>query len=193
MVLKGRVLTRNKINLENFQGRWTILREIRDELNGQTGRLEGQATFRPDEQDPESLIYEERGLLQMEGSPALHAERKYRWSLVGAGNTISVSFEDGRPFHSLDLDRTMPFDTHVCSPDIYEVSYDFRSWPVWRVEWRVQGPKKDYRLWTRFRFMGDVTFRGRSCVGPLARANDQRQSTKANEGDEWLSTLQTES
>jgi len=32
-----------------------------------------------------------------------------------------------------------------------DVTYDFRKYPQWRAEWRVEGPKKDYRMVTTYR------------------------------------------
>ena len=37
-----------------------------------------------------------------------------------------------------------PVADHWCDPDTYKVRYDFREWPLWRAEWRVTGPRKDY-------------------------------------------------
>ena len=186
-------MARNQICLQSFLGRWTILREIQDELHHRKGRLEGRVTITPDDNDPTCLHYGERGLLQMEGAQALQAERRYIWRQGKSGNSVDVHFEDNSPFHSFDLDRTMPYDTHICSPDNYQVSYDFRSWPVWRSEWRVQGPKKNYRLWTRYRFMGGVTQRRTPCVDGVAGANVGQQTTDTKIGDEWLSIQPTES
>ena len=168
--MKGCVLQPNAVGLQSFRGRWTILREIRDEKNGQKGRLEGHAVFRPNAEYPNTMVLEERGQLQMEGAPALPAKRSYIWRSAEDGRMIDVSFADQRPFHRIDLACTMPFDTHFCAPDIYNVTYDFRSWPVWQAEWRVRGPRKDYRIWSRFRYIGDVSHVYTPCATAEHRA-----------------------
>ncbi len=147
-------MARKKVEIHEFLGRWTVLREIQDEFSGNRGRLEGQALVRADEDDPEKMVYEESGTLEMESAPPLSATRKYLWTLSPAPQVIQVHFEDGRPFHQIDLNCTMPFDTHFCPPDMYDVTFDLRYWPAWKVEWHVRGPKKDYRLWTRYAPIG---------------------------------------
>ena len=186
-------MPRHRIKLSDFLGRWSILREIRDETTATRGRLEGQAVFRQSDQWESSLTYEERGQLTMDGSPTLTAERTYLWFLGNDPNTIDILFQDGRPFHRLDLNCTMPFSSHFCSPDEYNVSYDFRSWPVWRSEWRVRGPRKDYRIWSRFRFMGDASQVRTPCHQRLAGAEKAPTLQPMNEGNTWRSKVPTES
>lgn len=95
------------------------------------------------------FAYGEIGKLTIGEAPALTATRRYLWHRAEEGQGIDVFFEDGRPFHAIDLTMTMPHAEHLCAPDLYHVTYDFRQWPDWRVEWRVVGPRKDYRLTTR--------------------------------------------
>ena len=60
-----------------------------------------------------------------------------------------VDYADGRPFHEFDPAR--PRAAHWCDPDDYRVRYDFTRWPLWRAEWEVRGPRKDYLMMTDYR------------------------------------------
>ncbi len=63
---------------------------------------------------------------------------------------MEVSFADMRPFHSIPLGEINPEATHLCPPDRYHVAYDFCGWPNWQTIWTVEGPRKDYRMESRF-------------------------------------------
>ncbi len=137
--------------LADFLGHWTLARTIDDRQASRTGRLEGQATLVS--QDDTAALYEEEGTLQMDGQPDLIATRRYIWQDSGQGR-ITVHFDDGRVFHEIELDRKMPIAEHVCDPDFYHVTYDFSRWPDWSSEWRVRGPRKDYRMVSTYRPAG---------------------------------------
>jgi len=144
-----------KLGLKNFIGNWALEREILDGAEGRGGQLVGEAVFRPLEGEDSALIYEEKGRLLLDGVAPLMAERRYIWR-PGKGNVIKVLFEDGRRFHEINLDQTMPFDTHFCPPDVYDLTYDFRAWPKWQASVRVEGPRKTYRLHSRYQFLGPL-------------------------------------
>lgn len=175
--------------MRGFEGRWTILREIADRKNGTIGRLAGQAVFRKIPERKGALFYEERGELVLEGAGPMTAERRYVWA-ESDGGLIEVEFEDGRRFHTIDLNRTMPFADHFCTPDHYWVNYDFRDWPVWHCEWHVRGPRKDYRMRSRYRYMGDVSRVLEACA-QSAREADSGQVREREGGDRWQSTQPT--
>lgn len=125
--------------LSDFVGSWRLSRRI-VEADGRSATFAGTARFTP---DGEGLIYREDGLLALPGTAApIRAERRYLWREDGAG--IVVLFDDGRPFHRFAPAR--PEAAHWCEPDDYRVRYDFSGWPVWRAEWRVTGPRKDYHM-----------------------------------------------
>lgn len=125
--------------LSDFIGTWQLSRRI-VEADGRCATFTGTACFTP---DAEGLSYREEGLLSLPGSPApIRAERSYLWR--EDGDEIVVLFGDGRPFHRFAPAR--PEAAHWCDPDDYRVHYDFSRWPVWRAEWRVKGPRKDYRM-----------------------------------------------
>ena len=138
------------ISLDQFEGDWQLARIIEDRRNDIEGRLSGTATFT--RVGPLELHYAEEGELVYGQQAAMLATRRYIWrSFEGEhAGKIAVEFEDGRPFHVIELDRLMPDDDHHCDPDFYHVSYDFTRWPLWESIWRVVGPSKDYRMISRF-------------------------------------------
>jgi uncharacterized protein DUF6314 len=134
------------MRLQAFAGLWAIDRAIEDLRSGRCGRLTGRAEFRA---VPEGLAYREEGMLVLGQGAPMAATREYLWRDGGAG-TIEVRFEDGRLFHRFCADEPEPAAEHDCPPDRYHVRYDFARWPRWQAEWRVNGPRKDYRTVTRF-------------------------------------------
>lgn len=132
--------------LADFEGAWRLEREIDDRLAGRQGRLTGKARF---ETDGRGLVYREAGELAFPGQPPLSARQTYLWRADGEG--IAVLFGDGRAFHRFDPGETGPSARHDCAPDLYRVTYDFAGWPDWTAVWRVTGPRKDYRMLSRYR------------------------------------------
>lgn len=135
------------LQLGDFAGVWALSREI-SQSDGKTARFEGEALFTP---GADGLCYDEKGTLQIAGAAPMQAERRYLWR--ASGERIAVFFADGRPFHSFGLTDTNADTTaaHWCDPDDYRVRYDFTGWPVWRADWRVKGPRKDYRMTSLYR------------------------------------------
>lgn len=131
------------IALSDLSGGWRLTRRIEDFRTGQTGTLEGTSLWRPDD---DGLRQEEAGLLTLGSAPPMQATRVYLWRQDGAD--LAVFFEDGRPFHRLSVQGLT--DRHLCDPDTYDVTYEFGSWPDWTQEWRVTGPRKDARIFSRF-------------------------------------------
>ena len=132
--------------LTAFVGTWSLAREVHhfDGLRGEMAgvlRIEGSGTDR--------AIYTEDGMLTLGGGDPLRATRRYLWR--AAPSAIDVSFEDGRPFHRIELSGTTPATVHLCDPDRYAVSYDFGQWPVWTAKWEVEGPNKGYMMHTTYR------------------------------------------
>jgi len=134
------------LNLKDFEGDWALKRSIRDDRAQLHGDLSGHARLSPS--GPDKLIYEEQGQLSYGEQAPIEATRRYVWRVHDDG--IEMLFEDLRPFHVIDLRRTMPHTTHHCDPDMYSVSYDFTRWPIWSSTWRVVGPKKEYRMLSQY-------------------------------------------
>ena len=131
-------------SLWDFEGAWQLDRSIAHRT-GQRAMLSGQALLT---REGQGLLYHEIGLLHLERQSPVKAERRYLWR-PGHGATIDVRFEDGRAFHSIDLQ--VPQARHDCAPDVYDVTYDFSDWPHWRSRWDVTGPKKDYAMTSVYR------------------------------------------
>lgn len=136
------------MRLEAFEGEWAVERSIEDVRAGRRGRFTGRAAFRPAAGG--GLDYREEGTLAFDGAAPMAASRDYQWR-DGGGGVIEVRFDDGRFFHRFLPEEREPADVHLCDPDTYRVRYDFGHWPLWRAEWRVTGPRKDYSMVTRYR------------------------------------------
>lgn len=127
---------------DRFSGVWMLRRDIYDLDSEWIGRFTGHATL---DRDNDALAYFEQGKLKFGGLNSITATRAYRWTFPGAGR-VAVAFEDGRRFHEFDANLTRAKASHYCDPDTYEVAYVFANWPEWRAEWRVEGPRKNYRM-----------------------------------------------
>lgn len=127
---------------ERFEGRWSLFRHIFDLDSQWLGKFEGEAALTARE---DGLDYAEEGHLQFGGLHAIKATRNYIWTFPSP-ERVEVFFEDGKEFHYFEPNEPRSEATHFCDPDTYDATYDFTGWPIWRVEWRVEGPKKDYRM-----------------------------------------------
>jgi hypothetical protein len=114
-----------------LDGRWSIERVI----NAREGRFTGDAVFDLDRRG--GAVWRETGRLVMDGfdgpaSRVLHlAPERGAWQ---------VRFEDGRPFHSLDL-RTGRWEAeHSCGPDLYRGRFVVLDHDRMTIRWRVIGP-----------------------------------------------------
>jgi len=132
------------IALWDFEGAWVLERRVVHD-DGPDAQFRGSARFIPDDT---GLLYEEKGLIKIDGHRPVSAQRRYLWREVEDGD-LEVLFEDGRPFHRIRSDR--PEDRHWCDPDAYEVRYEFRQWPEWIATWKVTGPCKAYRMVSTYR------------------------------------------
>ncbi len=130
-----------------FRGVWHVDRHILDLDSEWLGRFDGQAMF---EDHEGHLAYHEEGILKFGGLTGSRATRDYIWTFPSDSH-VKVLFDDGADFHEFNPWEDRPFARHFCDPDEYDVTYDFRKYPQWRAEWRVEGPKKDYRMVTTYR------------------------------------------
>lgn len=110
----------------------------------ETGRVAGTLSFSPGEG---GLVADETGRMRLGDGPEWQTGRRTIWRQDG--ERLAVSFGDGRPFHVCD--PANPRAEHVCTPDLYRVTYDFSTFPDWRCVWRVSGPRKDYVMTTDHR------------------------------------------
>lgn len=110
-------------------GRWSVHRRLSDLENGVEGAFEGVAEFGVDG------TWTETGHLRF-GAYDGEARRVLR---VVAGG---VEFEDGRPFHPLDLSGGACVVEHLCGEDRYAGEYTVVGPDELRVVWFVAGPRK---------------------------------------------------
>lgn len=125
-------------------GAWRLSRRVRPD-QGPMARLDGEARVAP---EAGGLRYREAGLLRLPGHAPMTAGRSYLWRVVPGG--IAVAFEDGRPFHVIDIAQARPEACHQCGADHYAVRYDLAGWPRWSSRWRVEGPRKAYTMVSRY-------------------------------------------
>ncbi len=134
------------LDLKAFlQGVWRLTRTLEDRRAGQRGRLDGRAVFAP---AGAGLVYRERGVLCL-GAFTGPAERVYRYRFPAPGRA-EVVFEDGRPFHDLDLSHGRWSVAHRCRDDLYRGSFEIEGRDRWTAVWRVLGPRKDQVLRGRY-------------------------------------------
>lgn len=132
-------------------GRWRVVRLIEDRRAGQRGRLDGLALWAP---AAGALAYREDGVLRLAGFEG-PANRRYRYEFPAPARA-EVRFEDGAPFHVLDLSGGAWRARHRCSADLYEGRFRAEGPCAWEARWRVTGPRKDYALVTRYRRAGGM-------------------------------------
>lgn len=125
--------------LADFEGVWRISRQI-DHADGTRAHFDGEGVFTP---VPEGLAFRETGLLRIGTAAPLEAQQHYHWDAE-----LNVYFPDGRLFHTVPPMGGQV--QHFCDPDTYAGAYDFGDWPVFLVTWEVSGPRKSYRMASRF-------------------------------------------
>ena len=134
------------LDLKAFlRGDWRLTRTLEDRRAGQCGRLDGRAVFAP---AGAGLVYRERGVLRL-GAFTGPAERVTRYGFPAPARA-EVAFEDGRPFHDLDLSHGRWSVAHRCRDDLYHGSFEVEGRDRWTAVWRVLGPRKDQVLRGRY-------------------------------------------
>jgi len=129
-----------------LRGAWRLERELNDRRAATQGRLDGRAVFAP---EGSGLRYREEGTLTY-GTYRGAFFRTYLYRFPGP-TRAEVAFEDGRPFHDLDLSRGTWRASHRCGGDLYEGCFTLDGADSWRAIWRVTGPRKTLVLSSRFR------------------------------------------
>ena len=137
-------------SLAALEGRWRMARTIVHD-DGGVDRASGIAAFI--RAGPRLIQDEDALLTTARGGPPLKATRRYVWG--AEGGRIDIAFADMRPFHSIPLGAARPGTVYLCDPDRYEVAYDFSDFPRWSSVWRVDGPRKAYRMETRYERLRD--------------------------------------
>ena len=129
-----------------FVGPWCIVRRIADQHSGATGRFKGSATFTP---IPDGLRYDERGTL-VHGSFRGEAKQTFWFVINHLSAVADVRFDDGRPFHTLDLSSGITNVEHDCGSDRYRGRYRLGGRSSWTLVWEVEGPRKQMLIATRY-------------------------------------------
>ncbi|MCD5313807.1 DUF6314 family protein [Kineosporia babensis] len=134
-------------------GRWVLNRVIEPGL----GTATGVATFA--EAGSGRLHYREDVELRLATGHVGDAYREYEYVLEPDGR-IRVLLADGATMHllSFDLEGTDPAgpvwsaaDVHDCLADQYRGTYRLDQQGVLKVDMKVDGPAKDYRIVTEYR------------------------------------------
>lgn len=121
-------------------GAWRLHRSI---VAGgvEVGSFTGTGIFDADPDAVDVLRYLERGTLHLDGRQ-LEARRQLTYRV--AGPRAQVTFEDGRPFHDLDLTTGVAEAAHPCGADRYLGCFEVVDADTWHHAWRVTGPGKDH-------------------------------------------------
>jgi hypothetical protein len=132
--------------IEYFTGGWTFSRQVEDRIADLTGAANGIAMF---EEQGDGLLWVETAELRITGR-SFEASR--RMSITREGERWLVRFEDGRPFHYLDLSSGQVQMDHLCVADLYSGHLKIEPGPNRRfsTSWRVKGPAKDQTLSTEY-------------------------------------------
>ena len=120
---------------------WNINRVINDNRQSKKFIYTGQCEI------SDGRYFENGEIISDDGKKSL-SSKSYIWKPTGHG--IDSYFDDGLFFHRIDLTCLMPTANHLCGEDHYEVGYDFKGWPQWGAKWCVQGPRKDYEMYSNY-------------------------------------------
>lgn len=129
-------------------GTWSVEREIRAAGRGVVGGFAGEGRFTPVAAPTPHLRYLETGEMWLDGH-AGPASRALRYHVDGT--RAEVCFDDGRPFHALELRDGADAASHPCGDDAYQGWFEVIDADTWRHEWRVVGPAKDHVIATVLR------------------------------------------
>jgi hypothetical protein len=128
-----------------LSGRWTVHRRLMDRRCGREGDFAGTASFEP---EADRLKWSEAGRLRFGGHEGPAGRRL---SIAGGPDGWRVEFDDGRPFHPLDLATGACTVEHRCGDDLYVGTYRLLGPDALDVDWRVTGPHKDQEIHTTYR------------------------------------------
>jgi hypothetical protein len=124
-------------------GRWRFERTVDDRLTGRRTRVDGTASFTPD--DVGRIRWREDGVMHgPDGDVTVSQTRLLDQDPAGAWHVL---FADGRPFHDW---RPGAVVTHGCAPDDYRGLIAASPGSGWTMRWAARGPAKDYVIDTAY-------------------------------------------
>lgn len=126
-------------------GTWWVQRRLTDGRTGQDGTFTGTAAFTA---SAGGLDATEAGVLTW-GTHRGPARRAHRFASTGPWSA-AVSFDDGRPFHEVDLGSGNGTAAHSCGADLYTAEYRIVDDDHWQLRWHVNGPNKTLELATTY-------------------------------------------
>ena len=157
-------------DLRSFlEGDWRLSRRLHDQRAGQRGSFDGAARFSG---SGLALHYREDGEMRF-GAFRGRAFRSYLYDFATPGRA-ELRFADGRSFHDLDLSKGWWEALHLCGRDRYRVEVRAFGRDLWETRWRIEGPRKDLRLTTRYS-RGD----GRRLVAEAEHDNNGRDERRS--------------
>jgi Family of unknown function (DUF6314) len=122
-------------------GSWTVERAV----NGVPETFIGAAEFVA--LSDGTLRWHESGRLRLDQFDG----RAYRTLIIApTQNGHEVQFDDGRPFHHLDLSTGYTEVVHLCGPDRYDGTYACRGPGELHVCWHVTGPDRDDEITSQY-------------------------------------------
>lgn len=131
-------------DLQSFLlGEWRLSRQLADRAAGTTGQLDGTVSFTLDDG---GLLHLESGVLRWAGQDHVPATRQLSWYPASSPWAADICFDDGRPFHHLDLSSGADQPVHDCQPDVYRGEFQLLGPDEWSYQWEVTGPRKDFLL-----------------------------------------------
>jgi hypothetical protein len=131
-------------------GLWTVRRTINGDTPspGQEGHFTGTAQFTVTADGV--IAWDEQGRLTL-GSHTGPARRAL--TLHRGADRWEVRFDDGRPFHDLDLRHGTWAAEHLCGADVYRGTFatDSGDPDHFTVTWHVTGPGRDDTILSDYR------------------------------------------
>jgi hypothetical protein len=124
-------------------GDWRLSRQLTDRAAGTTGQFDGAVSFTLDDG---GLLHFESGMLMWAGQGHVPATRQLSWHPTSSPWAADICFDDGRPFHHLDLSSGADRPVHDCQPDVYRGLFQLFGPDEWTYQWEVAGPRKDLLL-----------------------------------------------
>lgn len=143
-----------------FAGCWRMARRIDDRYGARRGEASGEAVFACDRGGAGASMICSEALIICYGGRTWPGEQKTIWRFDRPGGP-QLFFSDGRFLGEMNFARRAgmwrgEFE-HRCGDDIYRAIADLDSLKLWRLVWRVTGPRKDYTLDTEYRRIDDTT------------------------------------